>query len=228
MTNAICPDRRSRRAGACRLRRGGGPATRPTPRPERPPHRSPRPRAATGPTTVTKTADGGYLVGNPNAPVKLVEYLLAHLQPLRRVRRDGLRAADRENYVTKGTVSFEVRNYVRDPIDVAAALLSRCNGAEPYLALTEQMLGAQNEFIPRRRRAFRRPMLQRIEQHAAGRAVQGARRVRSASISSSRQRGVSRRSGQCLPGRQGRARRTGQHAEGGQRPVSRFRARLRS
>ncbi|WP_167955771.1 thioredoxin domain-containing protein [Sphingomonas jejuensis] len=87
--------------------------------------------------TVTKTADGGFLVGNPNAPVKLVEYASLTCHVCKDFAEAGYRPLI-DNYVSKGTVSLELRNYVRDPIDLAASLLTRCQGAGPYLQLTEQ------------------------------------------------------------------------------------------
>lgn len=97
-------------------------------------------------TTVSKTPEGGFIVGNPNAPVKLVEYLsltCSHCAEFAETAFEPLM----NNYVKKGTVAFEVRNYVRDPIDVAGALITRCNGAEPYFALTDQALAQQTAFI---------------------------------------------------------------------------------
>lgn len=93
-------------------------------------------------TTVSKTADGGFVIGNPNAPVKLVEYLsltCPHCGEFAKTAFPQLR----DKYIEKGTVSLEVRNYVRDPIDVTASLITRCNGAAPFLPLTEQMFENQ-------------------------------------------------------------------------------------
>lgn len=92
--------------------------------------------------TVSTTPDGGFVMGNPNAPVKLVEYLSLTCSHCAAFAKEAF-APLRDGYVKKGTVSFEVRNYVRDPIDVAAALVSRCGGTEPYFAMTEQVLAGQ-------------------------------------------------------------------------------------
>ncbi len=97
-------------------------------------------------TTVSETADGGFVLGNPNAPVKLVEYLSLTCSHCAEFASHAF-APLRDGYIKKGTVSFEVRNYVRDPIDVSAALVTRCNGAEPYFQMTEQMLAGQNEML---------------------------------------------------------------------------------
>ena len=92
-----------------------------------------RPRTATGPTVVSATPAGGFLMGNPNAKVKLVEYRLADLPALRASStRRACQAADRQ-ICEDGQVSWEFRNYVRDPFDIAASLIARCNGAEQLL-----------------------------------------------------------------------------------------------
>jgi protein-disulfide isomerase len=52
-----------------------------------------------------------------------------------------------EKYVKSGQVSFEFRNFVRDPADIAASLLARCNGASAFFPLTDQLYAAQGEWV---------------------------------------------------------------------------------
>jgi protein-disulfide isomerase len=49
--------------------------------------------------------------------------------------------------VKTGRVSYELRNYVRDPADVAAALLSRCGGAARFFPLTDAIFAAQDQWV---------------------------------------------------------------------------------
>ena len=83
--------------------------------------------------TVTMTPDGAYVLGNPRAPTRLVEYVsytcphCAHFvaeasEPLR------------EAWVRRGLVSVELRNAIRDPYDLTAALLARCGGKARFFA----------------------------------------------------------------------------------------------
>lgn len=83
--------------------------------------------------TVTMTPDGAYVLGNPRAPTRLVEYVsytcphCAHFvaeasEPLR------------ETWVRRGLVSVELRNAIRDPYDLTAALLARCGGKGRFFA----------------------------------------------------------------------------------------------
>ncbi|NNM77046.1 thioredoxin domain-containing protein [Sphingomonas sp. ID1715] len=94
---------------------------------------------------VSQTADGGFVMGNPNAPVKLVEYLSLTCPHCKEFAETGY--AKLQDYVKKGTLSLEVRNYVRDPIDMTATLVSRCNGPATYFAMTEQAFEQQSEIM---------------------------------------------------------------------------------
>lgn len=97
-------------------------------------------------TVVSATPDGGFVMGNPNAPVKLVEYLSTTCPHCAQFAETGFSKL-RDDYVKKGTVSVEVRNYVRDPIDMTATLVSRCGGADPYFAMTEQVMAQQEDMF---------------------------------------------------------------------------------
>lgn len=91
---------------------------------------------------VIATADGGFRIGNPNAKVKIVEYASLTCSHCGEFAEKGIPAL-KAKYIASGKASLEIRNFVRDPIDVTAALLSRCGGAKPYFKLTEQMFANQ-------------------------------------------------------------------------------------
>jgi protein-disulfide isomerase len=97
-------------------------------------------------TVVTKTPEGGFLMGNPNAKVKLVEYgsLTCHICA-EFEEQGGKPLVD--NYVKKGLVSWEFRNFVRDPFDVAAALLARCGGEASFFGLTRNLFVDQKDWL---------------------------------------------------------------------------------
>ena len=92
--------------------------------------------------TVSKTEAGGIVMGNPDAPIKLVEYMSITCSHCKDFGEQAF-APLRDNYVDSGKVSFEIRNFVRDPLDLTAAILSRCGGEAPFFPLTEQALGYQ-------------------------------------------------------------------------------------
>lgn len=97
---------------------------------------------------VRATDDGGFLMGNPNAPVKLIEYASLTCPHCAEFAEQGEPQLI-EKYVKTGQVSFELRNFIRDSADVAAALISRCRGAGPYFKLTEQLFAAQSDWLGR-------------------------------------------------------------------------------
>lgn len=91
---------------------------------------------------ISMTPEGGYRMGNPDAPIKLVEFASLTCPHCAEFAEKGF-AKLRDNYVASGRVSFELRNFVRDPIDVTAAMLTRCGPPESYFALTEQVFANQ-------------------------------------------------------------------------------------
>jgi len=92
--------------------------------------------------TVAVSEAGGYVMGNPDAPIKLVEYMSITCGVCAQFGEQAFTTL-RDKYVNSGRVSFEVRNFVRDPLDLSAAILSQCGGEAPYFPLTEQVLGNQ-------------------------------------------------------------------------------------
>lgn len=96
--------------------------------------------------TVSATPDGGFVMGNPNAPVKLIELASMTCHVCQEFSEQGEPQLI-EKYVKTGQVSFELRNFIRDPADLAAALLARCGGAGPFFKLTDQMFATQEEWL---------------------------------------------------------------------------------
>ena len=91
---------------------------------------------------MTKTPEGGYVMGNPAAPIKLVEYgslTCSHCAEF----SEQASAEIRDTFVASGRVSFEFRNFVRDAMDITAAMLTRCGAPESFFALTEQAMANQ-------------------------------------------------------------------------------------
>ena len=95
---------------------------------------------------VSATPEGGFVMGNPNAPVKLVEYASMTCHVCAEFSETGEQPLI-ENYVKKGLVSFEIRNFIRDPADLAAAMLARCNGPAAFFKLSDQMFANQDEWL---------------------------------------------------------------------------------
>jgi protein-disulfide isomerase len=98
--------------------------------------------------TVTRTATGAYVLGNPKAKVRLVEYLSYSCDHCAEFTAQSA-APLKSNFVAKGTVAFEIRNAVRDRYDFAAALLARCGGAGKFFAQNEALFAAQATLMPK-------------------------------------------------------------------------------
>jgi protein-disulfide isomerase len=92
---------------------------------------------------VAKTAEG-YVQGNPQAPVKLVEYgsrtcpVCGHfantaVEPLR------------EKYISTGRVSYEYREFWVHPQDAAPTLLGNCVSDEAFFPVLDAMFAKQTE-----------------------------------------------------------------------------------
>ena len=97
-------------------------------------------------TIVTKTAEGGFVMGNPNAKVKLVEFGSMTCPHCAEFEEKGAKPLV-DNYVKKGLVSWEFRNFVRDPFDVAASLIARCGGEASFFGLTRGLYAEQADWI---------------------------------------------------------------------------------
>ena len=92
------------------------------------------------------TAAGGFTMGNANAPVKLIEYGSMTCPHCREFDEVGVPTLINK-YVKSGRVSYEFRNYVRDPYDLAGALITRCNGAKSFFPLTRAMYTDQPNWV---------------------------------------------------------------------------------
>ncbi|MGH6617526.1 thioredoxin domain-containing protein [Sphingomonas sp.] len=97
--------------------------------------------------TSAQTPEGGYRLGNPNAPIKLVEYGSRTCPTCGQFGREGMEPLIK-NYVSTGKVSYEFRDFlVHGAPDLAAALLGTCGGAQPFFPLLEQMYQNQNGYL---------------------------------------------------------------------------------
>lgn len=95
---------------------------------------------------VTTTPDGGYLMGNPDAPVKLIEYgslICPHCADFSREATAPLR----DTYVRSGRVSWEFRNFLLGPQDVPLSILATCQPPAAFFATIEQVFEQQREIL---------------------------------------------------------------------------------
>ena len=98
--------------------------------------------------TMRHTREGGYLIGNPEAATKLVEYLSPSCPDCAQFAHQ---ASERlfQQYVRTGHVSVEYRLFYRNGVDIAAGLLLNCQPAERYFDMMHNLLGAQPQWLGR-------------------------------------------------------------------------------
>ena len=96
--------------------------------------------------TIAATKDGGILIGNPAAKVKLVEFASYTCSHCKHFNEDGVPAL-KAKYIASGKVSLEQRSFVRNGPDFAASLLVGCLAPRPALALVEVMFAEQDKWI---------------------------------------------------------------------------------
>jgi protein-disulfide isomerase len=109
-------------------------------------NRAPPAKARDWTQVVRPTPAGGFVMGNPNAKVKLVEFGSMTCPHCRAFDADGVPTLVGK-YVKSGQVSWEFRNYVRDAFDITAALITRCDGPRTFFPLTRAVFQDQSNWI---------------------------------------------------------------------------------
>ena len=97
-------------------------------------------------TVIAQTPAGGHRLGNPDAKVKLVEfvsYSCPHCAAYAKESEAGLRIV----YVTPGAVSVEVRPVIRNPVDLAATMLAQCGPKEKFFLNHAAFLHDQDKWL---------------------------------------------------------------------------------
>ena len=174
----------------------------------------PAPAGTSWSATVNETPEGNFVMGNPDAKLKLVEYgsfTCSHCADFAETASPEIRER-----VDTGKMSYEFRTYVRDPIDLTTALLARCGGKDVFYPLSEQFFANQKAMFDkvqgqegafkgveqpprsasRRHRPDRRPdRLRQAARHFGG-------------------------PGQAVPGRHRHRRKAGQGRRGSEQPIS--------
>lgn len=96
--------------------------------------------------TVVATPEGGFRVGNPDAPVKLLEFASLTCPHCRDFHKAAMETLSRD-YIAGGRVSYELRNFVLNGPDFAVTVLARCQGPGPYFKLVDAFYGSQETWI---------------------------------------------------------------------------------
>ncbi len=94
---------------------------------------------------VSSTADG-YLMGNPNAQVKLIEYASFSCPHCGDFYRKGFESL-KSNYIATGLVQFEFRAFLLGAVDVPISLLAYCQNPEGFFAVEHGLFQEQDAWI---------------------------------------------------------------------------------
>jgi len=97
---------------------------------------------------IDTNTDGGVIMGNPNAPIKLVEYGSLSCPHCAKLAQEGF-AKLTGDYVTSGRVSLEFRSFAIHPQDVPLTVLAQCAGKETFFPLAEQLYSNFDSIIER-------------------------------------------------------------------------------
>ncbi|GEB89351.1 hypothetical protein ZMO02_09880 [Zymomonas mobilis subsp. pomaceae] len=108
----------------------------------------PAPNGSNWTEVVTTSPEGGFVMGNPKAPVSLVEYASFTCPHCAEFAKESMPKL-RDEYIAKGLVKFEFRNLVRDPFDIALTLLARCRGAQTFFPISDQLFQEQGPMFER-------------------------------------------------------------------------------
>ncbi|MDZ4274558.1 MAG: thioredoxin domain-containing protein [Erythrobacter sp.] len=88
--------------------------------------------------TVTVTPEGGYMIGNPDAPLKLVEFASHTCGHCATFAATG-KPVIKDKYIPTGVVSFELREVFLNHYDVAIAAMAQCGAKEQMQPLSDQV-----------------------------------------------------------------------------------------
>jgi protein-disulfide isomerase len=96
-------------------------------------------------TQVRATRDG-FVMGNPNAPIKLVEYAsptCSHCAEFSTTSHSELAS----QYIDSGRVSLELRPFMLNPMDLVISTIADCGGTARFFPLMENVYATQPELI---------------------------------------------------------------------------------
>jgi protein-disulfide isomerase len=97
-------------------------------------------------TQVVNATSAGFMMGNPNAKVKLVEIGALTCPHCRAFEEEGAPALV-DKYVKSGQVSWEFRPYLLHGLDLPAVLIATCNGAKSFFPLMKALYDDQEQWI---------------------------------------------------------------------------------
>ena len=102
-------------------------------------------------TVATRTPSGAFLIGNPQARVKLVEYASYTCPHCAHYANESAPVL-KERFIRSGSTSLEFRHVVFNGLDLGAAVLARCTGPRGFAAATAFLYATQDQWLDRGQR----------------------------------------------------------------------------
>ncbi|MCM8729685.1 thioredoxin domain-containing protein [Hephaestia sp. GCM10023244] len=115
---------------------------------------------------VNRSPEGGFVMGNPDAPLKLIEYGSRSCPSCGNFGRDGMVPLEND-YVKTGKVSYEFRDFpVHGGPDLGLSTLGRCVSESAFFPILEQTYIDQNTFLAK----LEAPEAQTLSQQLQGKS----------------------------------------------------------
>lgn len=95
---------------------------------------------------IATTANGSHRYGNPDAAVKLVEYVSYTCPHCAHFHKES-DAVLRMSVVPQGKVSVTVTNFLRNPIDLTVAMLTNCGDPKRFFVRHSAFFGTQETWL---------------------------------------------------------------------------------
>lgn len=96
--------------------------------------------------TATLAPSGSYVIGNPKAKVKLIEYVSYTCPHCAHFSRESA-AVLKGKMIASGSTSLEVRSSVHDRYDLVAATLARCSGPALFPKMHDLLFARQDQWL---------------------------------------------------------------------------------
>ncbi len=95
---------------------------------------------------VVRSTEEGFVMGNPDAPIQLVEYGSYTCHVCAAFSTAAHEELERD-FVDTGRVSFELRPYVRDPLDLMLAATAMCSGQDRFFPLSTNIFAGLDDVV---------------------------------------------------------------------------------
>jgi protein-disulfide isomerase len=95
---------------------------------------------------VARATQDGVIIGNPDAPLKLIEFASPTCSHCAEFSKEGS-AALKSEFVDSGRVSLEIRPFMLNAIDLVVASIVNCAGPERFVPLLDNVYATQADMF---------------------------------------------------------------------------------